>query len=129
MNPDQQEVRWDIESEYPELSSNAFVNDELFVRTELDQIKNRLAKQTAPLTVQQISQNINQAESAQLILANLITYVHCLLSVDGSRIDAKEKLSEMQDLASQLKQVILPIEIFIQQCSSDFFSEIIKNEK
>jgi oligoendopeptidase F len=129
MNPDQQEVRWDIESEYPELSSNAFVNDELFVRTELDQIKNRLAKQTAPLTVQQISQNINQAESAQLILANLITYVHCLLSVDGSRIDAKEKLSEMQDLASQLKQVLLPIEIFIQQCPSDLFSEIIKSEK
>lgn len=126
---------WNIESEYPSINSQAFNADWESVVGYMNQLEKGVAEIKKDLanpsesTLQQIQKLLITNEQCGILVANLWTYLHCMLSVDATDAAAKGKSSELEVLYSKGSQIMTPIDLFIQSCDKTHFEKIAANEK
>lgn len=130
---------WNIESEYPSVSSSLFSADEKRVEEILISIRTLCEKARpsagssewteSPALVQTMQEISVLQQEAQVLLQNLACYVRCLLSVDATLSDAKTKDSQLTALGSNFAQTLKPSSLFLTRCTDDFFEKVISHPK
>ncbi len=124
-----EKMAWNIDSEYSSYNSPEFKNEFDLVKSMIDQIEKDIKSLVSPFQNQlSIVQNILiQSEKAQVLLANMSTYLMCHLSVDSSLNEAQAKKSELSNLQSRISQVLVPVNSYMKTCSEDVFKKILEN--
>jgi oligoendopeptidase F len=112
---------WNIESEYPSIDGPDFQEDFAFVANALAMIENKNSATDIP-TLQEL---FMLREKVEIILGNLFTYVHCVLSVDATDQKAKAKSSEVESLQSRMTQAVTPLDILVKTCDESFLKKIL----
>lgn len=118
------QIKWDIEVEYPSLSSAEFKKDVESNRNSLKELKLILNE----LSVSQNKVDILETlflkiTSAFIIQYNIITYLNCLLSVDSLNSEAEKELSLAKVLHSELNQIYQKLKLaFIDLSESEFMA-------
>lgn len=130
------QMTWNIESEYPSIQSPQFATDVELVTTQTQtlakQIQNiQLAlKNETPAsaaTIELIQQASLLSEKTTVVLYNMWVYLDCQLAVDAKSADARKSKSQVIQMRSQLEQITTPLFLFIKQCSTPEFEQILKH--
>ena len=124
---------WNIESEYPSLTSPAFQADEAEIRSAIPNLRANIhglglpEKSPGLADVPTIQATFRLHETAAVLLSNIETYSYCLLSVNAADDDARRKVSEIQVLRSQMQQAMAPLNIFIQRAEDSMVHSILQD--
>jgi oligoendopeptidase F len=131
---------WHNQSEYPSVDSNEFRHD----RQELELLIGRLQKTTTaskllmekalapkapPLDpgerdglIASLHAIAELEDQALTLVHNLMTYVHCELSIDAESDKATKIQSELQTLNARLVGSLKPSQLFLQRASEDLIA-------
>lgn len=66
---------------------------------------------------------------AGVLLGNVNTYASCLASVEGNNLQARDVISQSQQLRSQLAQAYKPVMIFLQTCPDSEAENFLREDK
>ncbi|WP_374000789.1 M3 family oligoendopeptidase [Bdellovibrio bacteriovorus] len=124
-----EKMAWNIESEYPSYNSVEFQNEFDLTKSQVDQIEKDVKALREPLDaqVESIQKILVSADQAQVLLANMSTYLMCHLSVDSSLNEAQAKKSEVSDLMSRMFQALVPVNNFVKACSDETLKKILSH--
>lgn len=122
-----EKMAWNIESEYPSYNSVEFQTEFDLTKSQIDQIEKDVKALREPLETQieSIQKILVNADQAQVLLANMSTYLMCHLSVDSSLNEAQAKKSEVSDLMSRMYQALVPVNNFVKACSDEILKKIL----
>lgn len=122
---------WNIESEYPALSSSEFLADEKRFAEISKDLKGRIEKIRPEMKpagantaiTDSLQQILLLNREATLLIHNLFTYVHCMESTDASNEEAKSKSSQLHALLSEYQQIFKPVDLFLTTCADEIFEK------
>ncbi|MDG0816877.1 M3 family oligoendopeptidase [Bdellovibrio svalbardensis] len=124
---------WNIESEYPSINSKPFQSDWEAVVTFLKQmesgvaaVKDHFANPDAA-TISKVQDLYILEEKCSILLGNLFTYLHCILSVDATDSEAKGRVSELESIHSKISQALTPLDIFMKRCDEKTFQQLVSH--
>ncbi len=126
---------WNIDSEYPNLTSKEFKADEDQAKLLISQIQKlttglRAKLETtsdAPDFIEGLQKILILGDQAYVLLANLRVYVSCLESVDAKDEMAKAKSSQLQQLIADKIQATKAVNLFISQCEDAVFDKVMSH--
>lgn len=126
---------WNIESEYPSLTSTEFLADESKyaalsrdIGERIEKIRSKLANSAGDTAlVDQLQQILLLNIEGTVLIHNLATYVSCLESTDAKDENAKSKMSELQAFRSQYQQIFKPIHLYLSTCDEEIFQKIMSH--
>lgn len=127
---------WNIETEYPNLTSTEFKTDEtqaLQMIAEINTLTASIRSQLSETSLETSSIATLQkililGAEAQILISNMHAYVGCLLSVDAKDEVAKSKASRIEQMAAEGSQAIKPAHLFVSHCESATFEKIISHQ-
>lgn len=122
---DLQTPEWDLDTEYPGLTSQALEADRQTV-TELIEQLNQLGQ--ALLASQQLETAQQMAvlqKQAQLLLYNMLSYAYLKRSTDLKEHSAREILDAFRKLGVKLEQALQPLEQFVLRSEAELFEQFL----
>lgn len=126
---------WNLESEYPSIESKQFQTDWECTTSLLKEIESGVQSLQGKLetpdaaTIAKVQELFMRHEEANILVANMITFLNCRQSVDAKDMEAKSKASEIEPLYSKLSQAIVPLTIFMKRCDQKTFQSVISHPK
>jgi len=126
---------WNIESEYPSLTSKEFKADEDLCQQLIAQILHLTAQirtelgttSIEPAFIEKVQKILVLSDQSHILLYNLRSYISCHESVDAKDEAAKSKSSQINQLMSEKSQAIKPVFLFVSQCDQAVFDKIISH--
>jgi oligoendopeptidase F len=131
------QMTWNIESEYPSITSREFQTDYDLIKTKLQSLHQHI--KTIPFeqfetdihgSIDEVVLRIQTAfldlQEIEVLYSNIWVYVSCTLSIDAKDKIAKKSHSEVQKLKSQIEQIATPLNLFIATCSPQIFESVLK---
>lgn len=128
---------WNLESEYPSLTSDLFLQDLKSVE-EASQKLSSLDKDLRALMSQSqwsegerknllagLVQSWKIQDQTNDILSNLFTYAHCRMSVNVTDQEAEKTISKLQMLAMKYRQAGQGFELFLMRAPQDLFESFV----
>ncbi len=123
---------WDLESEYPSLTSSEFLADEsrfAALTSELSErtegLRPQLNAPASPQTIEALQKILLLNLEAGTLIWNLMTYISCIRSTDAKNEEAKSKQSQLQSLNSQYNQTFKPIHLFLSTCEDSVIDKVL----
>lgn len=96
---------WEITSEYSSLEAKELIVDVEVVKSSITKIHElNLKLSTGPEKVQTLKEIFVLEEKALILLGNVMTYTHCLLSVDAKDEAARKWDSQLEKIHSEFQQ-------------------------
>jgi oligoendopeptidase F len=135
-----QGTNWNITSEYPSIDSAAFVADVEEVIALVEHLKSMGPEVSANISTfagaHSLSANTEPALSLlsrcfdvesrlEILLGNLDTYVHCILSVDSGDAGARTARGTIENLQAEVAELWTPVEQFLLLCSDEFLDVLV----
>ncbi len=123
---------WNIESEYPSITSAEFLEDEKLLKSYLLELKASSEKlkpllQSAvlnPKTVEQLQSMLRLMTKVKVTWYNLSAYVSATLSIDATLEESKTKSSQLESVISDFAQTFKPVQLFLITCDQAWIDSI-----
>lgn len=133
---------WNTNTEYTSLTSEPFLKDKETVTEHIDKIEQHskqildIVKNTNAMTSQSVRslfepcyQALELSQEVDKLLANLFTFVHCELSIDGQNDAAKQARSIIEPMYARYSQILEPFSQFLMRMSQSDFEAFFENKK
>ena len=130
MNPDfSKNPAWELNSEYQSFMDPVFLQDTqslqdktLEIQKHTKAIKSDLKLKKFPL--EQIQKSVHLKSEANILISNLMTYLHCQNSVDTHNQAVKNKLSEIEKLSVDLTDSFNFVSLYLKRCENSEFESV-----
>jgi oligoendopeptidase F len=132
--------KWNINSEYSSVDSVEFASDLNEVSNLIEQLK-MLGPKVSKLIptaespqaqsahtdagIDLISRCFVISSRAEVLMGNLETYLHCILSVDSADAKARSARGTIENLQAAVADLWTPVEQFLLLCSDEFLALLI----
>jgi oligoendopeptidase F len=131
---------WNIETEYPSLTSPEFLADQKQAETLIEKMSQEIealrplmaqlmAQASSTDLIQSLQKILLMNQEQETLLRNLGVYVNCLESVDAKDEAAKAKASQLQILRSKVAQVFQPVYLFLCSCPEAVLNSVLEQDK
>lgn len=133
---------WNTTTEYPSLTSDLFLNDKDTATLYIDKIEqlsklildivnnsNAMTSQNVRAQFATCYQALELSQEVDKLLANLFTFVHCELSIDGQNDSAKQARSIIEPMYARYSQILEPFSQFLMRINQNDFDAFFENKK
>lgn len=116
---------WDLDSEYPGLLSPGLEAERQDLVQRIEKLETMAQQLEGENTLQQAQNMAVEQKEAEIILFNLLSYVHLKRSTDLKNGDARRLLEQFKKLGLKLQQALQPLEQFYLRADHDTFEAFI----